>query len=122
MIRRSTLIAVEILLGLVAALVIGIAIAWWRLSQGPVGINFIRQTVQSELSQARSGRPVGIDRVELAWSREGALLLRAVNVSFEDGRGHVLSRSDEARIELGVLPLLIGRIQVKSAEFVGGEI
>jgi uncharacterized protein YhdP len=122
MIRRSTLIAVEILLGLVAALVIGVAVAWWRLSQGPVELNFIRQTVQAELSAARSGRPVGIDRVVLAWSREGALELRAINVRVEDGRGNVLSRSNEARIELGVLPLLIGRVQVESAEFIGGEI
>lgn len=122
MIRRSTLIAVEILMGLVAALAIGVGIAWWRLSQGPVDLSFLRPTVQTELSAARSGRPVGIARVELTWSPQGALLIRAVDVTVEDGRGHVLSRSQEARIELGVLPLLIGRIQVKSAEFVGGEI
>lgn len=47
MIRRSTLIAVEILLGLVAAMAIGVGLAWWRLSQGPVDLSFIRQQVQS---------------------------------------------------------------------------
>ncbi len=34
----------------------------------------------------------------------------------------MLSRAREARIELGVLPLLIGRISVVRAEFDGGEI
>ena len=62
MIRRSTLIAVEILLGLVAALVIGVGVAWWRLSQGPIELNSIRDHVEAELSAARSGRPVGIER------------------------------------------------------------
>lgn len=123
MIRRSTLIAVEILLGLIAAFAIGLGVLWWRLSQGPIELNAIRQTVQTELSAARSGRPVGIERVELAWSRTAfALDLRAVGVTVEDGRGHVLSRSDEARIELSALPLLIGRIQVKRAEFSGGAL
>ncbi|WP_395647478.1 DUF3971 domain-containing protein [Terricaulis sp.] len=123
MIRRSTLIVAEVLFGLMAALLIGVGVLWWRLSQGPIELNFLREHVQAELSEARSGRPVGIERVELAWSDQGgALQLRAVGVSVEDGRGHVLSRSDEARIELAALPLLIGRISVERAEFRGGEI
>ncbi len=121
MIRRSTLIAVEILLGLIAALAIGIGVAWWRLSQGPIELNAIRDHVEAQLSEARSGRPVGIERVELAWSRQGNTLeLRAVDVTVQDGQGGVLSRSDEARIELGVLPLMIGRISLVRAEFSGG--
>jgi hypothetical protein len=123
MIRRSTLIAVEILLGLVAAFAIGIGVAWWRLSQGPLELNSIRDHVEAELSAARSGRPVGIERVELAWSRRGnALELRAIGVTLEDGQGGVLSRSDEARIELGILPLLIGRISLVRADFSGGAL
>lgn len=123
MIRRSTLLALEIVLGLAAALIIGLGVAWWRLSQGPVELNFIRQHVQVELSSARAGRPVGIERVELAWSRAGnALELRAVGVTIEDGHGAVLSRASEARIELGVLPLLWGHISLRRADFSGGEL
>jgi hypothetical protein len=65
MIRRSTLIAVEIVLGLVAALAIGLGVAWWRFSQGPIELNSMRDQIETELSEARSGRPVGIERVEL---------------------------------------------------------
>jgi hypothetical protein len=122
MIRRSTLIAVEILLGLVAALAIGVGIAWWRLSQGPIDLGFIRQQVQSELSAARSGRPVGLERAELGLSARGGLEIRAIGITIEDGRGGVLSRSVEARLELAVLPLLIGRVQLARADFDGGEL
>lgn len=122
MIRRSTLIAVEVVMGLVAALVIGLGVAWWRLSQGPIELNSIREHIETELSAARSGRPVGIESVQLTWSRSGgALDLKAVGVTVEDGRGGVLSRADEARIELNLLPLMIGRISVARAEFSGGE-
>ncbi|MES1157322.1 MAG: AsmA-like C-terminal region-containing protein [Alphaproteobacteria bacterium] len=123
MIRRSSLIAAEVLAGLVAAALIGLGVAWWRLSQGPVELNFLRQQVQYELSRARSGRPVGIERVELTWTKEGgALELRAVGVTVEDGRGHVLSRSSEARIEIGALPLLVGKIALERADFTGGDV
>ncbi|GAM99586.1 large exoproteins [alpha proteobacterium U9-1i] len=123
MIRRTTLIAVEIVLGLAAALLIGLGVAWWRLSQGPLDLSFIKQHVQAELSQTRSGRPVGLERVELAWSTQAnALELRAVGVTVEDGRGAVLMRSEEARIELAVLPLLIGRVSLVAADFNGGDI
>lgn len=119
MIRRSTLIAVEILLALVAALAIGVGIAWWRLSQGPIELNAMREHVQSELSAARGGRPVGIEGVQLAWSSNGLELL-AVGITIEDGRGGVLSELERARIELNVLPLFIGRISLRRAEFTGG--
>jgi hypothetical protein len=122
MIRRSTLIAVEILLGLVAAFAIGVGVAWWRLSQGPIELGFLRNQIQAELSTAREGRPVGLERIELAWAPRGALELRARGVTIEDGRGGVLSRSEEARIEVAALPLLIGRIHLVRAEFSGGAL
>lgn len=123
MIRRSTLLAVEILLGLIAALAIGVGVTWWRLSQGPLELGFFRETVEAELSAARGGRPVEVDRVVLAVSQQGnALELRAVGVTVKDKSGGVLSHADEARIELGLLSLLIGRVSVVQADFSGGAI
>jgi hypothetical protein len=123
MIRRSAIIAVEIVLGLVAALAIGLGIAWWRLSQGPVELSFFREQMAVELSAARGGRPVEIERVELALSRSAiALELRAVGVNVLDNKGGVLSRAERARIELRLLPLLIGRVSLVGAEFEGGEV
>ncbi len=123
MIRRSAVIAVEILLGLVAALAIGLGIAWWRLSQGPIELSFFRDQMAVELGAARGGRPVEIERVELALAQSGAALeLRAVGVKMLSDTGGVLSRADRARIELRLLPLLIGRVSLVGAEFEGGEV
>lgn len=123
MIRRSTLIAVEIFLGLIAALAIGVGVAWWRLSQGPIELGFFREQMESELAAARGGRPVEIERVVLGMSDHGgAVELRAVGVSVRDAAGAVLTSATEARIELNVLPLLIGRVSLVRAEFDGGQI
>ncbi len=123
MIRRSSLIALEVALGLLVAFAIGLGLMWWRLSQGPLELAFVRERVETELSAARSGRPVDIDSVVLAMSPQGnALELRAVGVSIKDESGRELSRSEQARIELGVLPLLIGRVSLVRAEFDGAEI
>ena len=121
--RRYGLWAVEVALALAAAAAIGIGVLWWRLSQGPIELNSIRESVELALSDARSGRPVTVERVELAWSeRGGAVQLRALGVSFLDQARTPLMRADEARIQLAVLPLLIGRVAVVEAEFIGGEV
>jgi hypothetical protein len=122
MIRRSTLIAVEILLGLIAALAIGLGVAWWRLSQGPIDLAFMHDQLQAELTDARAGRPVTFEHAQLAWSSNNALELQVLGVSMQDEAGQELSRSDVARIELAVLPLIIGRVQIERADFSGGEI
>jgi hypothetical protein len=122
MIRRSTLIVVEILLGLVAALSIGLGVAWWRLSQGPINLDSIRPQLEAQLGEARGGRPVLLDTAELAWSPRGALEIRALGVAMQDGEGAELSRSEEARIELAVLPMLIGRVQIERADLHGGQV
>ena len=58
----------------------------------------------------------------LALNRRGnALELRAVGVSVKDDTGRELSRAD-ARIELAVLPLLIGRVTLVRADFDGADI
>src|SRR5262249_15899419 len=102
---------------------IGLGVAWWRLSQGPVELAFIKEHVQTELSRARNGRPVGIERVELAWSKAGgALELHAIGVTMQDAQQHVPSQFDDAGLEPSVLPMRIGQISLEQADFAGGEV
>ena len=122
-VRRYVVWLAEVTLALAAAAAIGVGVLWWRLSQGPIELNSLRDSIEMALSDARSGRPVTIEQVELAWSEEaGTVLLRAVDVAFQDAEGRELTRAEQAQIELGVLPLLIGRISVVEANFVGAEL
>ena len=81
MIRRSTLIAVEVLLGLVAALAIGLGVAWWRLSQGPIELNAMRERAVKEIQQAKQAAVAELytDATNLATMVAGKILKREIN-------------------------------------------
>ena len=101
MIRRSSLVALEIALALTAAAIIALGALCWRLASGPIPLPSLERYVEGELSSARDGRPVRLQDVELAWSpQRRGLEVRARNVLALDKSGRVLSRSDE--VALGV--------------------
>ncbi len=105
---------------LIAALV---GASWWRLAAAPLELPALTALIEQELSDARGGRPVRIDRVDLSWSGEpGALQLKARGVHILAADGQELSTYREATIGLGGLPLLIGRVTLVRADFQGGEI
>jgi hypothetical protein len=120
--KSSSFIALEVAATLVALLLGVIAVAWWQLSKGPQELAFLEGVVESELSKARDGRPVDIERVELAWTAQRGLQLRAVDVAVLDRQRRRLSTSREVSIGISPLHLLIAQVRVTRAEFVGGEV
>ncbi len=122
-IRRSTILAVEVAVGLLATVALGFGLLYWRLAAGPIELASVKQHIESQLSAARGGRPVKIDEIELALRRGGGTLqLRATGVRALDAQGRVLSRSREVMIGLAPERLLIGRVAVVEADFIGGDI
>ena len=122
MIRRSSLLALEIALALTAALVIGVGVLAWRLASGPIALPSLERYLESELAAARDGRPVRLQDVELAWSPERrGLEVRARNVQALDKAGHVISTSDEVALGLSIARLAVGRVALERATFRGGE-
>ncbi|MBL8550797.1 MAG: hypothetical protein JNJ73_12505 [Hyphomonadaceae bacterium] len=119
--RSSTFVFIEVVATLVAVALCGVAMTWWVLSQGPVEVPAIREAVASELSSAREGRPVAIDRVELAWTAQRGLELRAADVVLKDRSGAALSTSREVSIGISPRHLLIGQIRLTRANFTGGD-
>jgi hypothetical protein len=121
--RRSSLLLLEALVALMAIAVVGIGLTWWRLAAGPMELPWLQRHVQAELAAARGGRPVAIDRVELAWSAQNrALEVRALGVKALDGQGQPLSTSKEVAIGLNVAGLLLGRVELERARFRGGDL
>jgi hypothetical protein len=123
MIRRSSLILFEILVGTLVTLGFGLAFAAWRLSQGPVELVAIKRQVEMQLSEVRGGRPVRIDRVELAWSRTNpGLELTARGVKALSAEGKVLTESRKVEIGLSLAKLAFGRLAVERAAFDGADV
>jgi hypothetical protein len=123
MIRRSAILAIELGLGLSAAALVGAGVLAWRLAQGPIALPPMRAQLERGLSEAREDRPVSIERVDLAWSAETrSLELRAHGVALRDAEGAVLSLAQSVAVGVDPLSLLIGRIAITRAAFVGGEL
>lgn len=123
MIKRTSLMAAKIGLVLTAVFLVALGAAWARLAAGPVELPQLTRQIEAEMSRAREGRPVEIDRAELSWSGDpGGLQLRARGVRILDSDRQTISQYSHVNIGLGVLPLFIGRIAVVRAEFEGGDI
>ncbi|MGE3142896.1 MAG: DUF3971 domain-containing protein, partial [Hyphomonadaceae bacterium] len=120
--KNSTFVALEVVATIVALGLSAIAMTWWWLSQGPVEVPAIRQHVEAELSEARNGRPVQIDRVELLWTARRGLELRAADVALLDAQRRPISTAREVAIGLSPWRLLIGQVRITRANFAGGEI
>lgn len=123
MIRRSSLIAFEILVGVLVTLGFGVAMLSWRLSQGPIQLPILQKHIEGQLSAARGGRPVTIAGVELAWSgADKGLELKARNVSVLGADGAVQSQSRAVDIGLALHRLALGRVAVARAAFDGADL
>jgi hypothetical protein len=123
MIRRSSFIAFEILVGILVTLGFGVLIVSWRLSQGPIQLPILQAHIEAQLSAARGGRPVTIEGVQLAWSgADKGLELKARNVAILDAKGAVQSRSQAVDIGLALHRLALGRVSVARAAFEGADI
>ncbi|TPW07509.1 MAG: hypothetical protein FD124_1086 [Alphaproteobacteria bacterium] len=123
MIRRSTLIAFEILVGIMVTIGFGLGFLAWRLSQGPVVLPGMKQHIERQLADARGGRPVTIDRVELAWSGpERGLELKARGVKALSEDRKVLTQSRSVHIGLSLRSLMFARLAVERAAFDGADV
>ncbi|RDD60887.1 DUF3971 domain-containing protein [Ferruginivarius sediminum] len=67
MIRRSTKIALEAIVGVAALATIVTGVLFWRLSQGPVELDFLTPRLQAALSDAEEGVSVELGGTVLAW-------------------------------------------------------
>lgn len=123
MIRRSTLVAFEILVGIMVTIGFGLGFVAWRLSQGPVVLPGMKQHIEQQLADARGGRPVTIDRVELAWSgSERGLELKARGVKALSEDRKLLTQSRSVDIGLSLRSLLFARLAVERAAFDGADV
>ncbi|MGE3141696.1 MAG: AsmA-like C-terminal region-containing protein [Hyphomonadaceae bacterium] len=123
MIRRTSIWTLRIAGAAAAIFLCLLGAALWRLSMGPVALPALTHAIETELSQARDGRPVRIDHVDLAWTgRPPALQLRARGIHLLDTQGRELSVQQQATVGVGLWPLFIGRFSLVRADISGGEI
>ncbi|MBU2089151.1 MAG: AsmA-like C-terminal domain-containing protein [Alphaproteobacteria bacterium] len=86
--RRSAIITLEVIGGAVAALSILVMLAFWRLTTGPIQIDFLRPYTEAALEEAFGGVQITLERTEIVWEKEDrTLALRASGVRASETGG-----------------------------------
>lgn len=116
------LLVFEIVAFLVFAVLAGAGFLAWRLSQGPINLEFIRPQVERSLSEARGGRPVELESLVLEWSRRsGRVEAAARQLVAKDDAGRVEFQAERAVISLDAGALLSGKFKTRRMRLENGR-
>jgi len=122
-IRRSAVIATEVVAGLLAAAALLAGLAFWRLTTGPVDLDFLTPQIEAALSDPDKGFEVRIGRTELTWGGENRtvdLHTRQVHVFGNDGA--ILAALPDIVLKLSLRALVQGTIAPTMVEVVGARV
>jgi hypothetical protein len=116
------LLVFEVLAFLVFAVLAGAGFLAWRLSQGPINLEFFRPGIERSLTEARGGQPTRIGTLVLEWSRDRARVeVAAKDVTALDSAGHVVSRAEKAVITFDTAALLSGKLKTRRLRVENGH-
>ncbi len=123
MIRRTTKITLEIVAGLVAATVLLLAVAVWRLSTDPVDINFLTPRIEAALADPASGVTVHVGSTELVWAGWARTVdLHTRNVAIRDSEGSTIAVLPDIAIGFSLRALVQGTLAPSSVEVIGARL
>jgi hypothetical protein len=121
--RRVAKISSLILFAVIAAIVIIGAAFYWRLSMGPVPLNFMTGTIQSQINKNLTGMAVAVEGAVIERAAgSGVPQFRLRNIILRDDEGKTMARAPRAAIGVDELALFTGRIVPKSLQLIGARI
>ena len=123
MLKRSATVLLEIVGTLVAGIAIAGGLLAWRLSQGPISLDFLTPYVEQALDSPNHGVKVKFDRTVLVWSgwRE-PVALHVVGVHVLDNQNKALATLPEIAVGFSVRALVQGVLAPTSLEVFGGHV
>ena len=120
MIRRTSIVCLEVLCGILVVLGVLVAGSAWRLSQGPLSIQFLLPYAEDLLQQQDTRFRAELDDLILTWAGwERALDVRALGVRLvEKDAVRPVARIREVSITLSVRALAEGKIAPTSLKII----
>ncbi|MEQ9609747.1 MAG: AsmA-like C-terminal domain-containing protein [Kiloniellaceae bacterium] len=108
--------------GLLAAAVLVVAVAAWRLSEGPVRTDFLTPYLQAAINEA-GGNTVGIGGTFVVWeSGSRGLVMHAADVTVRDPGGKLIAALPEVAFELSSSAILGGTLAPNQIEVIAPRI
>lgn len=119
MIRRTTLIVLEIVAVAATGLAVAVGLLAWRLSTGPLSINFLTPYLEEALNVEADDVSIRIDGSVLTWDGWGQPLeVHAVGLWATQGNGTAGAMVPELTVRFGFRSLLRGSFAPTSLELV----
>lgn len=113
-IRRATVIFLEVLLALVVSVVLAASVLAWRLSEGPIVLDGLKPYVETMLSPPGAGFGAEVGSTQISWSGwNRALDVVARDVRLVEADGSVRVRVERVAVALSPKALLAGRLAPK---------
>lgn len=95
----------------------------WRLSLGPIPLNFANRPIATVFSAGLGDMSVAFSDIAIETARGGGLpRLLFRNIRLTNGDGRLIARAPRARIGLDGLELLAGRVRLRRLELIGPQI
>ena len=121
--RWSLIYLLEAIAALLALAIFAAGALLWRLSSGPIELNFLREDAQHMLAQAFEGDVVALGALEARFDPDArALLILARDVTVADASGDVIARAPQIEAGLAVDALLFGRLEPVTIGIEGGSV
>lgn len=120
MVRRTTIVCLEVLCGIVILAGILGAVTAWRLSQGPLSVGFLLPYAKSIAERTDYPFQAEMEDLILTWPGWGrALDMRATGVTLTDrNTQRAIIRSGEVSLSLSFRALLTGEVALTSIELI----
>lgn len=123
MLRRTSHVLLEVLAAIAVGLVLVVIGGAWRLSQGPVSLEFLKPYVDTELAALEGPFGVEIEDVILKWAGwERALDIVVVNVRVTAADGGVVALAPELSVSVSAIKALRGVISPTTLELIRPQI
>jgi len=118
-----TIYVLEAVAVLLAVVIFGVGATLWRLSSGPVSLDFLREDVQVQLATVFEGDFVALGELEARFDTEiHSLVLMARDVTVAENSGEVVARAPLIEAGLALDELLFGRLSPTVVNVVGGSV
>jgi hypothetical protein len=123
-IRRTTIITLEILGAALAGAAIILAFLTWRLTQeGPIHLRFLSSYVEQALIRSDQPYRLAVDDTVLTWAGwDRALDVRAINLRVRDLEGRELANLPEVSITFSARALFKGLVAPSKIEIIGPKL
>jgi len=123
-IRRTTIITLEILGAALAGAAIILAFLTWRLTQeGPIHLRFLSPYVEQALIHSDQPYRLAVDDTVLTWAGwDRALDVRAINLRVRDLEGRELANLPEVSITFSARALVKGLVAPSKIEIIGPKL